>query len=58
MLYNVACVFARLGDVQAAVKSLRTSIAAGLEDYEWLKTDPDFDTIRNEPAFIEILKGK
>jgi serine/threonine protein kinase/tetratricopeptide (TPR) repeat protein len=58
MLYNAACVFARLGDVKAAVQSLKTSIAAGLEDYEWLKTDPDFDGIRNEPEFMEILKGK
>ena len=58
MMYNVACVFGRLGDASAAVKSLKSSIAAGLEDYEWLKTDPDFDTIRNAPEFMELLKGK
>jgi serine/threonine protein kinase/tetratricopeptide (TPR) repeat protein len=58
MMYNVACVFGRLGDVKSAVESLKSSIDAGLEDYEWLKTDPDFDNIRNEPDFIEILKGK
>jgi serine/threonine protein kinase/Flp pilus assembly protein TadD len=58
MLYNVACVFGRLGDVKSAVQSLKTSIAAGLEDYEWLKTDPDFDNIRNEPDFVELLRGK
>jgi len=58
MMYNVACVFGRLGDVKSAVQSLKSSIDAGLEDYEWLKTDPDFDTIRNDPSFMELLKGK
>ena len=58
MMYNVACVFGRLGDVKRAVQLLRSSIEAGLEDYEWLKTDPDFDNIRGEPEFAALLKGK
>jgi TolB-like protein/Tfp pilus assembly protein PilF len=58
MMYNAACSFARLGEKDLAVETLRNSIAAGLEDYEWIKTDPDFDTIRNEPGYIELMKGK
>lgn len=58
MFYNAACVYARLGQKESAVETLRKSVVAGLEDYEWIKTDPDFDSIRNEPGYIELMKGK
>jgi len=58
MLYNAACCYSRIGDKQLAIASLRESVAAGLEDYDWIKTDPDFDGIRNEPGYIELMKGK
>lgn len=58
MLYNAACCYARLGEKKIAVDTLRDSVIAGLEDYEWIKTDPDFDNIREEPSYIEMMKGK
>jgi serine/threonine protein kinase/Flp pilus assembly protein TadD len=58
MFYNAACVYSRLDQKPLAVETLRKSIVAGLEDYEWIKTDPDFDGIRNEPGYIELMKGK
>lgn len=58
MMYNSACFYSRLGEKQMAVETLKKSIAAGLEDYDWIKTDPDFDNIRNEPGYIELMKGK
>ncbi|HEV8538613.1 MAG TPA: protein kinase [Bacteroidota bacterium] len=58
MMYNGACFYSRIGEKQLAVESLRNSIAAGLEDYEWIKRDPDFDGIRNEPGYAELMKGK
>jgi non-specific serine/threonine protein kinase len=58
MFYNAACVYARLHQKTLAVETLRKSILAGLEDYEWIKTDVDFDGIRNEPGYIELMKGK
>jgi serine/threonine protein kinase/Tfp pilus assembly protein PilF len=58
MMYNSACFFSRLGEKIIAVDMLKKSIAAGLEDYDWIKTDPDFDGIRNEPGYIELMKGK
>jgi serine/threonine protein kinase len=58
MFYNAACVYSRLDQKTEAVETLRKSILAGLEDYEWIKTDTDFDGIRNEPGYIEIMKGK
>jgi tetratricopeptide (TPR) repeat protein len=58
MLYNVACFYARLGDSKPAVETLKKSIAAGYENYEWIKRDSDFNSIRNEPDYVELMKGK
>lgn len=58
MLYNIACVTSQLGEKGLSVKSLRDSIAAGLEDYEWIKRDPDLEAIRSEPGYMELMKGK
>jgi serine/threonine protein kinase/Flp pilus assembly protein TadD len=58
MLYNAACCYARMNENKLAVEALRNSIAAGLEDYEWIKRDPDFEGIRNDPEYIELMKGK
>jgi tetratricopeptide (TPR) repeat protein len=58
MMYNAACFYSRIGEAKLSVESLKNSIAAGLEDYEWIKRDPDFDSIRNEPGYIELMKGK
>ena len=58
MMYNAACFYAVLGEKQLALESLRNSIASGNENYEWLRRDPDLDSIRNEPEYIELMKGK
>ena len=58
MMYNAACFYARINEKNHAVDSLKNSIFAGLEDYEWIKRDPDLDNIREEPGYIELMKGK
>jgi serine/threonine protein kinase/Flp pilus assembly protein TadD len=58
MMYNAACFYARIAEKNLAVDSLKNSILAGLEDYEWIKRDPDLDNIREEPGYIEIMNGK
>jgi adenylate cyclase len=58
MMYNAACLYARLGDKQLAIETLKNAIAAGQEDFEWIKRDPDLESIRNEPEYIELMKGK
>jgi serine/threonine protein kinase/Tfp pilus assembly protein PilF len=58
MMYNSACFFSRLGEKLIAIDMLKKSIAAGLEDYDWIKNDPDFDGIRDEPGYIELMNGK
>jgi TolB-like protein/Flp pilus assembly protein TadD len=58
MMYNAACVYARLGESKLSVEALKNSILSGLEDYGWIKRDPDLDGIRNDPGYIELMKGK
>jgi serine/threonine protein kinase/Tfp pilus assembly protein PilF len=58
MLYNATCFYARLGDNQLAVKTLRNAFEAGYGNFEWAKRDSDLDSIRNEPEYIELMKGK
>ena len=57
MLYNGACLYARLGDPGRAVATLRQAIAAGVVNYGWMKQDPDLDTIRGTAEFKELMEG-
>lgn len=58
MMYNAACLYARLGDKHLAIVTLKGAIAGGQEDFEWIKRDADLESIRNEPEYIELMKGK
>jgi serine/threonine protein kinase/tetratricopeptide (TPR) repeat protein len=58
MMYYGACLYARLQEKQLAIEWLRSTIAAGYENYEWIKRDPDFESIRGEPGYIDLMKGK
>jgi serine/threonine protein kinase/Flp pilus assembly protein TadD len=58
MLYNAACFYAQMGEKAAAIQSIRDAIAVGYGNYEWLKRDTDLDSLRDEPDFKELIKGK
>jgi adenylate cyclase len=58
MLYNATCFYAQMGEKRLALETLRSALAAGYGNFEWLKRDPDLDTIRNDPEYVELLKGK
>ena len=57
-LYNAACCFALAGEKDKAVEALRRALSVGYSNFEHLKTDPDLDSIRSMPEYIELLKGK
>lgn len=58
MFYNAACFYASIGDKALALKSLKDALSTGYGFYEWIKRDPDLDIVRNEPEYIELMKGK
>ncbi len=55
LTYNVACVYARLGENQAALDALEIGVVRGLGKRDWMLHDPDLDGLRAEPRFIEML---
>lgn len=55
--YNAACAFSRLGRKAEAFKYLRRALEDGFKDVGLMRRDTDLDKIRNEPEFVEILRG-
>ena len=58
MLYNAACFYAQMGEKATAIQSLKEAMAVGYGNFEWLHRDTDLDSIREEPEFKELIKGK
>ncbi|HEY6192735.1 MAG TPA: protein kinase [Bacteroidota bacterium] len=58
MFYNAACFYSTVGDKALALESLRNALDSGYEFYEWIKRDPDLDSIRNEPEYLRLMDGK
>ena len=56
--YDLACLFSRLEEREQAIDYLKKACDAGYQNFEWIKRDSDFDNIRNEPGYIELMKGK
>lgn len=56
MLYNVACVFAGLGEREKAIETLTRSVDAGFCHREWISRDPDLESVRDMPAFDAIVR--
>ena len=55
--YNLACASARCGNRKEAIEALRRAVANGFTDVAQLKTDPDLDSLRSEPAFRLIVEA-
>ncbi len=53
--YNLARLFAEMGDLPQCLKYLEKALAAGFEDQERLAADGVFDGFRQSQDFIELL---
>ncbi|MHB8581145.1 MAG: protein kinase domain-containing protein [Ignavibacteriaceae bacterium] len=58
MLYNVACLYSRLGEKSKSLEYLKEAISNGYANYDWLKRDPDLNNIHNEPEYLVLIKDK
>ncbi len=56
MLYNGACLYALLGEKQKAIDTLRSAIAAGVTNFQWILNDPDLYSLHDDPQFLALAK--
>lgn len=54
-LYNLACAHARAGHKKKALKNVELAVEAGFNRLETINSDPDLNSIRNEPGFVKIV---
>jgi adenylate cyclase len=53
--YNVACAYSVLGDREDALRMLDQAVQHGRGNLEWIGHDPDFDPLRADPRFNDIV---
>ena len=55
VVYNLACAESMLGQADDAISHLEESIAGQERFREAAKTDPDFDPVRDDPRFKQLV---
>jgi adenylate cyclase len=55
LIYNAACILAKLGRREAALDYLERNCARGAGKREWVENDSDWDAFRDDPRFKELL---
>jgi tetratricopeptide (TPR) repeat protein len=56
-LYNVACVYALLGQTEEAIDCLTDAVRHGYTHKEWIENDSDFTSLRGHPRFQALLQS-
>ena len=54
-LYNIACIYAQLGEVDKGIDALEGSITKGMTQMDWIVHDTDLDPLRDNPRFKALL---
>jgi tetratricopeptide (TPR) repeat protein len=53
--YNQACFESICGNIEKALELLKVGLEKNQSRKEWARLDPDFENIRNDPRFKELL---
>jgi TolB-like protein/Tfp pilus assembly protein PilF len=54
-LYNVACVYSNIGELDMALDCLEKSVRKGMAEIDWMLNDSDLDNLRDHPRFKALL---
>ena len=57
LLYNIACMYALLGNANEALNCLEKSVDKGYGQKDWVEHDNDLDSLRELPRFQRIVEG-
>lgn len=53
--YNLACSLALKKRKADAMRSLHRAVELGYRDFDWMLQDPDLESLRNLPAFKDLV---
>ena len=56
VLYNVACTYARAGEVEDAMSCLERAVEHGFAHRDWIEHDSDLVAIRSHPRYTALLQ--
>ncbi len=56
-LYGLACIYSRLGRIDDGVAALQRAVDNGFGHKAWIDNDSDFDTLRQDPRFQQLVDG-
>jgi non-specific serine/threonine protein kinase len=54
VLYNAACAYCMMDRIPEAIESLRNAWAAGYQDANWTRRDPDLASLHGHPEFERL----
>ncbi|HEX4128555.1 MAG TPA: hypothetical protein VHZ24_00845 [Pirellulales bacterium] len=54
--YNLACSLALNGEPGEAIDELRNALELGYEDLDFLQTDADLDSLRDDPRYQALMR--
>jgi adenylate cyclase len=54
-LINAACTYAKTGNKEKSLALLERAIRRNWGNRDWLDHDPDFDLLRDDPRFIDLM---
>lgn len=55
VVMNAICLFAKVGNKEKALSLLQTAAEKGFGKKDWIENDPDYDSLRDEPRFQELM---
>ncbi len=55
-MYNSACMLAKMGETDRALDLVEKAVELGSRNKRYFDTDGDFDSIRDHPRFVALMK--